>query len=407
MDEAKFLKKRISELEREIGACRSGDSNCSDGNSSVLSNGAGDGEERLRSIVECVIDAIIMINSRGLILSVNTAATRIFQYSREELVGENVSILMPEPFRALHDTFIDNYLETGEEKIIGVGRETLGKRKDGHVFPIDISVAKFEQRGQIFFTGIVRDITQRKQLEEQLRQAEKMESVGRLAGGIAHDFNNQLGMILFDVDLLLEDIDPQDPIRGDLKKIREVMVRSAELTRQLLVFSRRQPLQMSVIDLGSQVSDMYRMLDRLLGADITVDIDLDEDVPLVLADSGSIDQVIVNFALNSRDAMPDGGELRIKLFSVDIDSVYCDSNSQAKPGAYVCLSISDNGTGIDQENITQIFEPFFTTKEVGKGTGLGLSVVYGIIQEHAGWVAVESQINIGTEFCVYIPFHKN
>jgi len=214
-------------------------------------------------------------------------------------------------------------------------------------------------------------------------------------------------MILFDVDLLLEDIDPQDPIRGDLEKIREVMVRSAELTRQLLVFSRRQPLQMSVIDLGSQVSDMYRMLDRLLGADITVDIDLDEDVPLVLADSGSIDQVIVNFALNSRDAMPDGGELRIKLFSVDIDSVYCDSNSQAKPGAYVCLSISDNGTGIDQENITQIFEPFFTTKEVGKGTGLGLSVVYGIIQEHAGWVAVESQINIGTEFCIYIPVHKN
>jgi len=360
-------------------------------------------EESFHAIMDNLVDGVITIDERGEITSVNQAVEGIFQYAAGELIGRNVKKLMPEPYHSEHDSYVGHYLHTGEKKIIGIGREALGQRKDGEVFPIDLAVCEFAQGGERFFSGIIRDITQRKHLEEQLLQAQKMESVGRLAGGIAHDFNNQIGIILFDVDMMLNGLSEPDPLHEDLLKIRKVLLRSANLTRQLLVFSRRQPMEMQSLDLNRQVCELQRMLDRLLGVDIAIQVDLADDLATVWADGGNIDQVLINLAINARDAMPEGGVLEIKLQNVVIDAGYCKQHTQARPGPYVQMCISDTGTGMNRKVVQQIFDPFFTTKEVGKGTGLGLSVVYGIVQAHEGWVTVESRVGEGTRFEIYLP----
>ena len=357
----------------------------------------------LEAVVDNVIDGIITIDERGHVQTFNRMAEEIFGYSAAEVIGQNVCLLMPDPYKSQHDAHMTNYLISGEKKIIGIGREVLGQRKDGQVFPIDLAVGEFRLGERRLFAGLIRDITERKRLEAQLVQAQKMESVGRLAGGIAHDFNNQLGIILFDVDMILATMSQEDPLREDLAKIRKVVMRSANLTRQLLLFSRRQPMEMRPTNLNQQIAEFQKMLGRLLGEDVEVLMDLSPNLSPVRADHGNIDQVLINLAINARDAMPGGGELNIYTANVVVDKEYCIAHSDARPGPFVCLRVADTGAGMEEEVREQVFEPFFTTKEVGKGTGLGLAVVYGIVQAHEGWIAVQSEVGEGTEFEIFLP----
>jgi len=227
--------------------------------------------------------------------------------------------------------------------------------------------------------------------------------VGQLAGGVAHDFNNQLGIILFDVDLLLGELPEDGKIRETLLGIREVVLRASNLTRQLLLFSRRQPMGRQSIDLNDQVGDLQKMLRRVLGEDIAVDLDLAEGLWPVNADLGNIDQVLMNLSINARDAMSEGGRLKVQTRNVMIDDAYCGRHIHARPGPFVRLAVADTGEGMAEEVRARVFEPFFTTKGTGKGTGLGLSVVYGIVQAHEGWIEVDSQLGSGSLFEIYLP----
>jgi two-component system, cell cycle sensor histidine kinase and response regulator CckA len=239
--------------------------------------------------------------------------------------------------------------------------------------------------------------------ETQLRQAQKMEAIGRLAGSVAHDFNNMLSVIVGATDLLLEELNPLDPIRPDVDAIRKASQRASALTRQLLAFSRQQVLAPRVLDLNELIHELQKMLDRLLGADIELILRCERELPPVRVDPSQIDQVIMNLAINARDAMPNGGKLTIETQSVVLDGRYASAHFGAASGPHVMLAVSDTGTGMDRATQTRIFEPFFTTKEVGKGTGLGLSTVFGIVKQSGGNVWVYSELGVGTTFRIYFP----
>lgn len=361
-----------------------------------------DSETRYRSVVDNVVDGIITIDENGLIESFNPAAARIFGYEPKEVLGRNVSMLMPAPYKEEHDGYIERYKSTRKPRIIGIGRQVTGRRKDGSEFPMELSVGEFTDEGVRRFTGVVRDITERKHLEEQLLQAQKMESVGQLAGGVAHDFNNQLGIILFDVDMLLAAVDDA-PVRDDLQRIRKTVLRAADLTRQLLVFSRRQRMEPQALDLNEHLRDLCKMMTRLLGEDVQPELELAETSCIIEADPGNLDQVLINLCLNARDAMPRGGALLVSTESVTVGEQECRIMGKGTPGRYVRLTVSDSGTGMAEDVRRRVFEPFFTTKETGKGTGLGLAVVYGIVEGHGGWITVESEPGTGSRFQIYLP----
>jgi two-component system cell cycle sensor histidine kinase/response regulator CckA len=253
--------------------------------------------------------------------------------------------------------------------------------------------------------GVATDITQRKQLEDQFRQAHKMEAVGRLAGGVAHDFNNVLTIIRAQTEFLLADLPSEDPRRGDVLEIQGAADRAATFTRQLLAFSRRQLLQPVVVELNEVISGMEMMVRRLVGEDVVLLIKLHPDTPRVWADPGQLQQVILNLAVNARDAMPGGGTLLIETGVVELDEHYPLQHPTAKPGVHVVLAVTDTGCGMDPATRSRIFEPFFTTKEPGKGTGLGLSTVYGIVKQSGGHIWVYSEVGRGTTFKLYFPPH--
>jgi two-component system cell cycle sensor histidine kinase/response regulator CckA len=251
--------------------------------------------------------------------------------------------------------------------------------------------------------GISLDVTERRILEAQFQQAQKMEAVGRLAGGVAHDFNNLLTVILGFCELLLADRDPDDPRQADIAEIQKAGTRAAGLTRQLLAFSRKQIIEPTLLDLNVVVADMRSMLGRLIGEDVRVVLNLGPELAPVKADRGQVEQVVMNLAVNARDAMPKGGTLRLETANVELDEHYAETHLAVKPGAYVALTVTDTGTGMTPEVQSRLFEPFFTTKEPGKGTGLGMATVYGIVTGSGGSVGVYSEVGKGTSFNVYFP----
>jgi len=357
-------------------------------------------EERYRTLVEGVRDIIFALSPEGTIASLNPAFETITGWRREEWVRQ--------PFeRLVHPEDLPLALEL-------LGRVVRGELRPASQFRVrtakgEYRVGEFSATPQLHegrlvgILGIGRDVTERVQLEQQLRQAQKMEAVGRLAGGIAHDFNNILTAITGYADLLLEDLGATDPRRQDADEIHKAADRAAGLTRQLLAFSRQQVLQPTVLEVNKLVSDLEKMLRRLLGEDVQLATRLAPTTGRVKVDPGQLEQVIMNLAVNARDAMPNGGKLTLETGNVDLDEAYAADHYPARAGPFVLLAVSDTGTGMSEETQAHMFEPFFTTKEKGKGTGLGLATVYGIIKQSGGFIWVYSEVGRGTTFKLYLP----
>jgi PAS domain S-box-containing protein len=356
---------------------------------------------RLATAIEQAAESILITDPEGRIEYVNPAFEKISGFTRSEVIGENP--------RFLKSGKQDNEFYSDLWESIANGENWSGrfinKRKDGAFFEEEATIAPVRDKSDeiIYFVAVKRDVTKVAALEEQLRQAQKMEAIGQLAGGVAHDFNNILQAIIGHTQLALRDAKPDERIYHDLYNISQAAERAAILTRQLLAFSRRQVLKPRNIDLNRLITDLLKMLGRLLGEHIQIKIIPEPALGMVHADRGQIEQVLVNLNVNARDAMPEGGKITIETRNMSLDKQFCEEHPWAKKGEYVMLSVSDTGTGIPQEDIDRIFEPFFTTKEVGKGTGLGLATVYGIIKQHEGLLNLYSEENVGTVFNIYLP----
>lgn len=358
---------------------------------------------RLRALVDTAVDGVILIDADGAILMFNPACERLFGYSAEEVIGKNVKVLMPAQFRNEHDSYLVNYRTSGVRKIIGIGREVLGRRKDGTTFPMDLSVGESKEDEDVYFVGIIHDLTERKRTEEQLAQAQKMETVGQLSGGIAHDFNNLLTVILGNAEALSEKLRARPDLKALCDGIFAAGQRGAELTKHLLAFSRRQVLRPVALDCNEMLSDLQRLLQRTLREDVEIELRLSPVLTPALADAAQLESAIINLALNAQDAMPDGGKLVIATSIAPLDDRYRDLNPEVPPGDYVLMSVTDEGIGMAPDVLERAFEPFFTTKDVGKGSGLGLSMVYGFVKQSGGHIAIYSEIGLGTTVRIYLP----
>lgn len=362
-----------------------------------------DAEAQLTSVLNIVPDAIITIDEMGGIASFSPAAENAFGYTDAEVIGRNVKMLMPQPYREEHDGYLANYKKTGKKKIIGIGREVEAQRKDGSVFPISLSVNQMMVKGRLMYTGVVHDLSETHRREALLRQSQKMQAIGQLTGGIAHDFNNLLTIILGNLELLSEA--HLSDTRGTklLDAASGAAQRGAQLTNQLLSFARQQPLQAEVIDLNELVVEMSDMLTRTLGETIDLNMVLAQDLGKTLVDPGQLHNALLNLTINARDAMPNGGKLIIETSNVDLDAHAAGLRVDAEPGQYVRLSVRDTGTGLSPELQGRVIEPFFTTKEQGKGTGLGLSMVHGFAKQSGGHIEIYSELGHGTAISLYLP----
>lgn len=362
-----------------------------------------------QEIFNSTSDAISLHDAdTGLLIDVNNTGLEMYLYTREEMTGKSVA------------DFSDDAAVYSQEKVmsrINSARqggiqifEWTGRRSDGTIFPIEVSLKKVNIGGKERIMSSVRDITQRKKtelererLKEQLRQSQKMESIGQLAGGIAHDFNNILQAIKGFTEIGMLETSEEHPAYRRMKDISTASDRASRLVSQLLAFSRRQVMKMESIDLNEVTAGMIKMLGRIISKNIRLDFNPGHEIRTIIADRGMMEQVLMNLCVNARDAMPNGGTIVIETAGVDIDEDFCKLNTWAKPGRYVLLSVSDSGVGMDEKTQSHLFEPFFSTKEVGKGTGLGLATVYGIVTQHNGIIKCQSAPDKGSVFKVYIP----
>jgi PAS domain S-box-containing protein len=358
---------------------------------------------RLHAVVDTAVDGVILIDARGHVMMFNPACEKLFKYRADEVIGQNVKMLMPTSYRSEHDTYVRNFLQTGERKIIGIGREVVGECKDGSTFPMDLSVGEARQDGESIFVGIIHDLTSRKRTEEQLVQAQKMETVGQLSGGIAHDFNNLLTVIVGNSEFLGEQLKARRDLQLLADDIGRAGERGAELTQRLLAFSRRQTLRPVETDCNKLVDSMHKLLRRTLREDIEIKTDFDPELRPAFADPAQLESAILNLALNAQDAMSGGGRLSITTANAALDAQYHTVHPEVRPGQYVLVAITDNGEGMQKTVLDRVFEPFFTTKEVGKGSGLGLSMVYGFVKQSNGHVSIYSEPGLGTTVRIYLP----
>lgn len=355
-----------------------------------------DTERKLRAFINNAPEALIVSDASGSIVEVNRRACEMLGYSRDEFLGRAVSDIDARRNAPAAPRWSDADFARGPLTL-----ETEFRKKNGESVPVAISVSLWENAEPMLFIAIARDITRKNQLELQLRHAQRMEALGRLAGGVAHDFNNLLTAIRGHAELLREDLNT--PGASELQAISDAAERAAGLTRQLLAFSRQQMLQLQVLDLNGVVDEMQKLLVRLIGENITLLTTLDTTIPAIEADRTQLEQVLMNLVLNARDAMPNGGRLRIRTASAVLTEIDAERYAFVTPGNYVLLAVTDEGIGMDEETVAHIFDPFFTTKEHSKGSGLGLATAYGIVKQLGGYIWCESRPGQGTTFRVYLP----
>ena len=364
-----------------------------------------------RAILKSAIDAIITIDGDGRIVDFNPAAERMYGYRAEQIKGKRLmDYVVPPEQRAGFLEDLARSLEGEGAGALDVRKERTGLRADGSRFPHELTVTRL-QSGPVLLTGFIRDLTQakhaeaeRRRLEEQLRQAQKMEAVGRLAGGVAHDFNNLLSVILGFTDFASAALPPEAPGRESLDEVKKAANRAVALVRQLLAFSRRQVLTPKVLDVAGVILDLERILRGVVGEQIDIQLALAPDLWRVKADPGQLEQVLINLTMNAREAMPEGGRLRIATSNVELDAAKIPAGFDARPGSYVAITVQDTGVGMSEEVASRAFEPFFTTKgTAGGASGLGLASVYGIVTQSGGVVRFETALGRGTTFEVCLP----
>ena len=380
-------------------------------------------DARFRGLLEAAPDAMVCVDTDGRIALVNAQTERLFGYGRDELVGQPVEILVPDQVRGLHPAHRAWYMADPRPRPMGADMQLAGRRRDGSTFPAEVSLSAIETDEGLLVTSVVRDVTERLEIaaererlrtqaerdkmERQLHQSQRLESLGQLAGGVAHDFNNLLGVISNYAAFAGEEVARQLPggrgqgVRDDIGQVQQAAERAAGLTHQLLAFARQEMIQPRVLNLNEVVLTIEQLLIRTLGEHVELITDLAAALPPVLADPGQIEQVLVNLAVNARDAMPQGGKLIIRTASTGIDDIA--SRGEMPPGQYVELTVSDTGTGIPKDVLDRVFEPFFTTKPKGEGTGLGLATVYGIITQAGGHVRIYSEPGLGTSLTALLP----
>ena len=348
-------------------------------------------EARLGAIIASAQDAILAVDGSGAITLFNPAAERMFGCAADDALGRAATVFLPEMPSS----------DNGQNASATIVE--WGLRSDGERFPVEVSQSGADGYGEGSRTLIIRDVTDRRRLEAQLRQAQRMEAVGRLAGGVAHDFNNLLTVISGYTEMLLDDLPTGDRLRDPVLMMRQAGEQAAALTSQLLAFSRRQVVEPQVIELNSVVSNLTKMLRRLIGEDIELSVALAADLDRVRVDPRQVEQILMNLSVNARDAMPHGGRVTVETANATVDEHFAQFTPGLTPGRYVLLAVTDSGLGMDENTRSKIFEPFFTTKDPGKGTGLGLAMVYSIIQQAKGHIEVYSELGHGTVFKLYLP----
>ncbi|HUB73958.1 MAG TPA: PAS domain S-box protein [Solirubrobacteraceae bacterium] len=379
------------------------------------------------AMLECAPDAFVGVGGDGLIMLVNAQAEALFGYARDELIGRSLATLVPERFRERHETHRTAYFEDPRPRPMGEGR-LHALRRDGSEFPAEICLSSVQTADGAVALAAIRDVSERlvaeqererlraqaerEKLRGQLEQTHRLESLGQLAGGIAHDFNNLLAVIINYAAFVADELQGASRVDGearwqgtrhDLQQVRLAAERAAQLTHQLLAFARREVVQPEVIDVNEVVGDVEQLLRRTLGEHIELTSALQEGLLPVLMDPGKLEQILVNLAVNARDAMPDGGVLRIDTANVQLDEEYVSARPELSAGAHVRIRVSDTGAGMSQEVLERAFDPFFTTKPQGEGTGLGLATVYGIIKQAGGRAQIYSEEGVGTTFTALLP----
>lgn len=367
-------------------------------------------EVRTHARLDASLDAIISMDDRGDVMEWNRQAELTFGWTRSEVMGKQLALLIiPERYRARHRQGLARYLRTGTGTFIRRSVELAALAKDGREFPIELSIVPMEAQTGQAFTASIRDLSERRDavhaqasLEGQLRQAQRLETVGQLAGGLAHDFNNLLAVILNYAEFVSEQL-PEGEMRQDVEEIQRAAKRGADLTRQLLIFARREPNRPELLNVNDVITGVENVLRRTMGEHVEFVKSLASDLPAVRADPGQLEQIFLNLAVNSRDAMPGGGRLLVETAVVDLDATYVEAHHGAAVGRFVRLTVSDTGTGMTPEVAARAFEPFFTTKPTGHGTGLGLATVYGIVTQACGSIRIYSEVGSGTLIAIHLP----
>lgn len=363
-----------------------------------------DNERRFQRIVDSAMDGIVTVDENEKVVMFNSAAERIFGVQASEAIGGPLARFLPARALASHGHHMRNFGKTGvSNRSMGHLGTISGVRGDGTEFPMEASISHVQVGSQQFYTVILRDVSERQRLEALLLQAQKMEGVGRLAGGIAHDFNNLLMAIFNYLALASRRLGPDHPVIPSLTQAQRAAERAADLTRQLLAFARKQVVAPRILCPRDVAMGLSSMLRRLIGEDVALRTVFEGDTGNVRADSAQLEQVLVNLAINARDAMPDGGTLTIETSNIALDTSYCQTQVDVQPGEYVVISVTDSGTGMTPQVQARLFEPYFTTKEVGKGTGLGLATCHGIVKQSGGHIGVYSELGRGTSVRVYLP----
>jgi len=367
-------------------------------------------EVRARATLDASLDAMVSMDEYGDIVEWNRQAEITFGWGRAEVIGKPLSgLIIPEKYRLRHSEGLVEYLRTGVGPVLNRSVELEALAKDGREFPVELSIVPMHTATGQMFSASIRDLSERRDhesaqatLEGQLRQAQRLETVGQLAGGLAHDFNNLLAVILNYAEFVSDQL-PEGEMRQDVEEIQRAAMRGADLTRQLLIFARRELNRPELLNVNDVVSGVEKVLRRTLGEHVEFVKTLALDLPAVRADPGQLEQIFLNLALNSRDAMPGGGRLLVETAVVDLDATYVEAHPGASIGRFVRLTVSDSGVGMTPEVATRAFEPFFTTKPTGQGTGLGLATVYGIVTQAGGSIRIYSEAGLGTLIAIHLP----